>query len=156
MHCWEVIWPFLSRGGGCQKDVTTPPSTPPPPPPRPYTPPTYHFVDKVSQNHAGSNQKLHSKLAPFFPNIWWNINMDAYHKFPKYSDTQNICCNHCNIWTMRLYHRVMSPKDADGMANSVDPALGESDLGLHCLLRLSVRKLRVITVSPQSQHLKNI
>ena len=22
---------------------------------------------------------------------------------------------------MRLYHRVMGPKDADGMANSVDP-----------------------------------
>ena len=29
---------------------------------------------------------------------------------------------------MWLYHRVMGPKDADGMANSVDP-------GLHCLLR---------------------
>ena len=25
------------------------------------------------------------------------------------------------IWTMWLYHRVMSPNDADGMANSVDP-----------------------------------
>ena len=44
-----------------------------------------------------------------------------YRKFPKYSDTQNICCNHSKIWTMWLYHRVMSPKDADGMANSVDP-----------------------------------
>ena len=44
-----------------------------------------------------------------------------YHKFPKYSDTQNICCNHSKIWTMWLYHRVMSPNDADGMANSVDP-----------------------------------
>ena len=44
-----------------------------------------------------------------------------YHKFPKYSDTQKICCNHSKIWTMWLYHRVMSPNDADGMANSVDP-----------------------------------
>ena len=44
-----------------------------------------------------------------------------YHKFPKYSDTQNICCNHSKIWTMWLYHRVMSPNDADGMANSADP-----------------------------------
>ena len=44
-----------------------------------------------------------------------------YHKFPKYSDIQNIGCNHSNIWTMWLYHRVMSPNDADGMANSVDP-----------------------------------
>ena len=25
------------------------------------------------------------------------------------------------IWTMWLYHRVMGPNDADGMANSVDP-----------------------------------
>ena len=44
-----------------------------------------------------------------------------YRKFPKYSDTQNICSNHSKIWTMWLYHRVMSPNDADGMANSVDP-----------------------------------
>ena len=44
-----------------------------------------------------------------------------YPKFPKYLDTQNICCNHSKIWTLWLYHRVMSPNDADGMANSVDP-----------------------------------
>ena len=44
-----------------------------------------------------------------------------YRKFPKYSDTQKICCNHSKIWTMWFYPRVMSPNDADGMANSVDP-----------------------------------
>ena len=44
----------------------------------------------------------------------------TYRKFPKYSDTQKICCNHSKILTMWLYHRVMSPNDADGMANSVD------------------------------------
>ena len=43
-----------------------------------------------------------------------------YRKFPKYSDTQKICCNHSKIWTMWLYHSVMSPNDADEMANSVD------------------------------------
>ena len=59
-----------------------------------------------------------------------------YRKFPKYSDTQNICCNHSKIWTVWLYHRVMNPNDADGMANSVDPDQTESDLGLHCLPRL--------------------
>ena len=37
-----------------------------------------------------------------------------YRRFPKYSDTQKICCNHSKIWTMWLYHRVMSPNDADG------------------------------------------
>ena len=46
-----------------------------------------------------------------------------YCKIPKYPDTQNICCNHSKIWTMWLYHRVMSPNDADGMANSVDRAV---------------------------------
>ena len=45
----------------------------------------------------------------------------SYRKFPKYSDTQKICCNQSKIWTMWLYHKVMSPNDADGMANSVDP-----------------------------------
>ena len=47
--------------------------------------------------------------------------MGKYRKFPKYSDTQKICCNHSKIWTMWLYHRVMSPNSADGMANGVDP-----------------------------------
>ena len=42
----------------------------------------------------------------------------GYLKFPKYSDTQKICCN--QVWTMWLYHRVMSPNSADGMANRVD------------------------------------
>ena len=47
-----------------------------------------------------------------------------------------MCCNHSKIWTMWLYHRVMSPNDADGMANSVDPDQTDcSDLGLHCLPR---------------------
>ena len=58
-----------------------------------------------------------------------------YPKFPKYSDTPNICCNHSKIWTMWLYHRVMIPNDADGMANSVDLDQEQSDLGLHCLPR---------------------
>ena len=43
-----------------------------------------------------------------------------YRKFPKYSDTPKICCNHSKIWTMWLYRRVMNPNDAGGMPNSVD------------------------------------
>ena len=39
----------------------------------------------------------------------------------------------------------MSPKDAGGIANSVDPE--QSDLGLHCLPRPVSRKLRIITVN---------
>ena len=37
---------------------------------------------------------------------------------------------------------VMHLKDADGMANSVDPDKEQSDLSLHCLP--TVRKLRII------------
>ena len=48
------------------------------------------------------------------------VKVPDYRKFPKYSDTPKICCNHSNIWDMWLYHRVMSPNDADWMANSVD------------------------------------
>ena len=44
------------------------------------------------------------------------------------------------LWPIWFYHRVMSPKDAERNANSVDP-----DQTLHCLPRL-VRKLRITTV----------
>ena len=49
------------------------------------------------------------------------VSFNKYRKFPKYFDTPKNCCNHSKIWTMWLYHRVMRPNDADGMANSVDP-----------------------------------
>ena len=44
-----------------------------------------------------------------------------YRKTPKNSDVRKLCCNHPNIWTVRLYHWEMLLKDADGIANSVDP-----------------------------------
>ena len=50
---------------------------------------------------------------------------------------------------MWLYHRVMSPNDADGMANSVDPdQTAPVSLIWSCTvcLDISVRKLRIITV----------
>ena len=49
------------------------------------------------------------------------MGVNPYRNDPKFSDTQNIGCNHSKIWTIWLYHRLMSPNDADGMANSVDP-----------------------------------
>ena len=64
-----------------------------------------------------------------------NTILSNYCKFPKYSDTQNSCCNHSKIWTMWLYHRVMSPNDADRMANNVDTDQTAPDLSLHCLPR---------------------
>ena len=56
--------------------------------------------------------------------IWTNFVTAVilnYYKFPKYSDTQKIWCNHSKIWTVWIYHRVMSLNDVDGKANSVDP-----------------------------------
>ena len=49
---------------------------------------------------------------------------------------------------MWLYHRVMSPNDADGMANSVDPDQTAPSLIWVCTVcpGISVRKLRIITV----------
>ena len=68
-----------------------------------------------------------------------------YRKNPKYSDTQNICCNHAKIWTRWLYQRVMHPKDAARIANSVDP---DQSLIWVCSVcpDLSVPKLRNIMV----------
>ena len=61
-------------------------------------------------------EEVEEKITVMILNI-----LTKYCKFPKYSDTQKICCNLSKIWTMWLYHRLISPNDADGMANSVDP-----------------------------------
>ena len=60
-----------------------------------------------------------------------------YCKKTKNLDTRKICSNYPKGGTVWFYNRVMCPKDADGMANSVDPDVLEeqSDLGLHCLPR---------------------
>ena len=57
----------------------------------------------------------------------------SHYKNPKNSDTRKIYVNHPKIWTVRLYRKLMCSKDADGMANIVDP--DQSDLGLHSLPR---------------------
>ena len=50
-------------------------------------------------------------------------------KTPESLDTQKFCSNHPKIQTRWLYSRVMCPKDADGMANSVDPDQTAPPLG---------------------------
>ena len=49
------------------------------------------------------------------------IFLTSYRKFPKYSDTQNICCNHPKSWLRQRFFRMIHPKDAAGTANSIDP-----------------------------------
>ena len=89
------------------------------------------FLKWIKGQHMAwySYQELSKQCINITANwLWFETSMDfknqmqwPWRKFPKYSDTQNICCNHSKIWTMWLYHRVMGPNDADGMANSVDP-----------------------------------
>ena len=64
----------------------------------------------------------------------WNHNS----KIHKYLHTQKFCCNQPKIWTRLLCHKVMRHKDADGMANSVDP---DQTAPLHCLPRPSCLKI---------------
>ena len=77
----------------------------------------------------------------------------GYRKFPKYSDTQNICCNNPKRLTRWRFLRVMHPKDAGGIANSVDPDQTAPRSSLIWVFTvcpdLSVQKLRKITV-PES------
>ena len=49
------------------------------------------------------------------------VNSSNYRKSPKNSDTRKMCCSHPKIWTRWLCRKIMSPKDADGLANSEDP-----------------------------------
>ena len=75
-----------------------------------------------------------------------------YRKNTKTSDSQKLCCNHPEILTRLLYHRVLCPEDADGMGDSVDPDQEQSDLGLHCLLRSVCQK----TWDHVNNHLRSI
>ena len=67
--------------------------------------------------------------------------------------TPENCCSYPKIWTIWLCHRVMSQKDADGMANSVDPLIWVYIVSTGLL----GWKLRIITVPtcPTSEHLKS-
>ena len=68
-----------------------------------------------------------------------------YRKNPKNSDNRKICGNHPKILKRWLYHSVMCPKDADGMANSVDPDQSNLIWIYTVCPGLSVQELRSIT-----------
>ena len=80
---------------------------------------TRMFCQSVIQSINKQRQIV--ALTSYHKNHTYMYWYSRYRKFPKYSDTQKICCNHTKLWTMWLCHRVMSPNVADGMANSVDP-----------------------------------
>ena len=45
----------------------------------------------------------------------------TYRKVPKFLDTRKLCDYYPKTGKKRFYHRLMHPKDADGIANSEDP-----------------------------------
>ena len=68
-----------------------------------------------------SLQTLYEQDLVFKTSLILHIKLPKYRNDPKFSDAQNICFNHSKVLTMWLYHTLMSPNDADGMANSADP-----------------------------------
>ena len=74
---------------------------------------------------------------------WWTQQKSCgiYRKNAINSDTWKICCNHPKIWTRWLYYVIMHSKDANGMADSVDPGAVWSGCP-----ELSFQKFRIITV----------
>ena len=42
-------------------------------------------------------------------------------KIQTHTPKKYMYCNYPKIWLIKSFHRVMHPKDAEGMANSVDP-----------------------------------
>ena len=74
-------------------------------------------------------------------------------RYPKNSDNWKTAVFILNLISAILPHRC--PKDANGMANNVDP--DQSDLGLHCLPRHVSPKIKDhyannITYRPQLDH----
>ena len=56
-------------------------------------------------------------------------------KLIKIQTPKKNCYNYRKTGTVSFYYRVMGPKDAVGIANSVDLDQEQSDLDLHCLPR---------------------
>ena len=79
--------------------------------------------------------------------------MNQYRKFPKCSDTQNICCNHSKMWTMLLYNESKRCRRNGKQCRpwsdcSSDQTAPWSSLIWVCTVcpGKSVRKLRIIMV----------
>ena len=66
-----------------------------------------------------------------------------YRKNPENSDTRKKCCKYPEMFC----YRVMGPKVADGMANSVDPDERSSLIWVYTVCPdVSVRKVRIIMI----------
>ena len=65
--------------------------------------------------------------------------LDKLGNVPKFWDARKFCCSQPKFQRKGPKHRVICPKDANGMTNN-------EDLCLHFCLDLSVPKLRIITV----------
>ena len=61
--------------------------------------------------------------------ISYYMKVSIYCKVPKFLDTRKLCCKKPKIQEKRPNLWVFRQKDANGIANSVDP--DQTDLGLH-------------------------
>ena len=113
----------------------------------------YYSIQAANNKGADQTAWMGGLICAFVVHIWhkqvfsWRGSLNVcyfvgtlkiYHKIHK-------------IWTpeifltMPFYHRVIWPKDVNGMADSVDAdQTAPSDLGLHCLPDLSVQILWII------------
>ena len=100
----------------------------------------------VPPAHGGSTQNLAS-INPVASEMFENVDdrqmTDAYLYYNHTDKTWALGSGELKIW---FYHRIMYPKDAGGMAKSVDPGQSRSSLIWVYTVCLSVRKLRIITV----------
>ena len=86
----------------------------------------------------------------------------GHSKNSKNLDNRKMWCNRPTIWTKWLYQRVMHPKDADRMANSVDAdqttcSYRSSLIWVYSVCSgLSVQKLRNITVDSYNKSAQNV
>ena len=89
------------------------------------------FLSHILSKQDNSQKK--KSLRPIISMERKKGKQSSYHNFPKYSDTQQNCCNHSKIWTMWLYHRVMSLKRSRGNCKQCRPWSDcSSVLGLPC------------------------
>ena len=112
-----------------------------------YTPYLFHWLLKFAVD-----LKDHARRKDIFTYFLNAKDVNKYNKAVRWTKIfrhPTDCCNYLKIWTMWLCHRVMSPTDADRMANSIWSDCS-SRRNLICVYTvfpgLSVRKFRIITV----------
>ena len=104
--------------------------------------------EKMAELVKSLPENLPSKEADANQDVSLDLLIEVHWEKNEKFGHQKIFGNRPKICTRWLYHRVMRPKGADGMANSVDPdQTAPSLIWVYTVCPdLSVRKLRNITI----------